>query len=90
MAQVQYIGAQVVVKSSTARVRLVPGEGKIIINKREAEDYLPYEILIQIMKQPLVTTQTLGSYDCTVNVNGGGFTGQEERSVMVLHVHYYS
>lgn len=75
MAQVQYIGTGRR-KSSVARVRLVPGEGNIVINKRDVEDYVPYETLREIIKQPLVTTQTLGSYDVHVNVNGGGFTGQ--------------
>lgn len=75
MAQVQYLGTGRR-KSSTARVRLVPGEGKIIINKRDAEDYVPFETLREIIKQPLVTTDTLGSYDIHVNVNGGGYTGQ--------------
>ncbi|MCM3757743.1 MULTISPECIES: 30S ribosomal protein S9 [Sporosarcina] len=75
MAQVQYIGTGRR-KSSTARVRLVPGEGKIIINKRDAEEYVPFETLREIIKQPLVTTGTLGSYDIHVNVNGGGYTGQ--------------
>ncbi|MBD7907496.1 30S ribosomal protein S9 [Sporosarcina gallistercoris] len=75
MAQVQYIGTGRR-KSSTARVRLVPGEGKIIINKRDAEEYVPFETLREIIKQPLVTTDTLGSYDIHVNVSGGGYTGQ--------------
>ncbi|WP_025783832.1 30S ribosomal protein S9 [Sporosarcina sp. D27] len=75
MAQVQYIGTGRR-KSSTARVRLVPGEGKIVINKRDAEEYVPFETLREIIKQPLVTTGTLGSYDIHVNVNGGGYTGQ--------------
>lgn len=75
MAQVQYIGTGRR-KSSTARVRLVPGTGKIVINKRDIEDYLPYETLHLIINQPLVATETTGSYDIHVNVNGGGFTGQ--------------
>ena len=75
MAQVQYLGTGRR-KSSTARVRLVPGEGKIVINKRDAEEYVPFETLREIIKQPLVATGTLGSYDIHVNVNGGGFTGQ--------------
>ncbi|MEG0385781.1 30S ribosomal protein S9 [Solibacillus cecembensis] len=75
MAQVQYIGTGRR-KSSTARVRLVPGEGKIVINNRDVADYLPYETLLLIINQPLVTTETKGSYDVHVNVNGGGFTGQ--------------
>ncbi|WP_010307875.1 30S ribosomal protein S9 [Kurthia senegalensis] len=75
MAQVQYIGTGRR-KSSTARVRLVPGEGKIVINNRAVENYVPFETLREIIKQPLVATETLGSYDVFVNVNGGGFTGQ--------------
>ena len=75
MAQVQYIGTGRR-KSSTARVRLVPGEGNIVINNREIGDYLPYETLHLIINQPLEATQTKGSYDVHVNVNGGGFTGQ--------------
>jgi small subunit ribosomal protein S9 len=75
LAQVQYIGTGRR-KNSTARVRLVPGDGTITINKRDVSDYVPYETLEQIIKQPLVATETLGSYDVLVNVNGGGFTGQ--------------
>jgi len=75
LAQVQYIGTGRR-KNSTARVRLVPGDGTITINKRDVADYVPYETLQQIIKQPLVATDTLGSYDIIVNVNGGGFTGQ--------------
>ncbi|CAM3243835.1 30S ribosomal protein S9 [Filibacter tadaridae] len=75
MAQVQYIGTGRR-KSSVARVRLVPGDGTITINKRDVEDYVPYATLREIIKQPLVITETLGSYDILVNVDGGGFTGQ--------------
>ena len=75
MAQVQYLGTGRR-KSSVARVRLVPGDGKIIINKRDVEDYVPFETLREIIKQPLNTTETLGSYDVLVNVHGGGYTGQ--------------
>ncbi|PSL29601.1 SSU ribosomal protein S9P [Planomicrobium soli] len=75
MAQVQYIGTGRR-KNSTARVRLVPGDGTITINNRDVSDYVPYETLEQIIKQPLVATETLGSYNVLVNVKGGGFTGQ--------------
>jgi len=75
LAQVQYIGTGRR-KSSVARVRLVPGEGKITINKRDIEEYVPFETLRAVIKQPLVATETLGSYDIHVNVNGGGYTGQ--------------
>jgi small subunit ribosomal protein S9 len=75
LAQVQYIGTGRR-KSSVARVRLVPGTGKIIINDRDIENYIPFEALRTVVKQPLVATETLGSYDVLVNVNGGGYTGQ--------------
>lgn len=75
MAQVQYIGTGRR-KSSVARVRLVPGNGQILINDRGIEDYIPFEALREVVKQPLVATETLGSYDVVVNVNGGGYTGQ--------------
>lgn len=63
-------------KSSVAKVRLVSGTGKIVINKRKPEDYFPNELVIQDMMQPLTVTETTKSYDVQVNVYGGGFTGQ--------------
>jgi small subunit ribosomal protein S9 len=75
LAQVQYIGTGRR-KSSVARVRLVPGSGKIVINDRDIESYIPFEALRVVVKQPLVATETLGSYDVLVNVSGGGYTGQ--------------
>lgn len=75
MAQVQYLGTGRR-KSSVARVRLVPGDGKIVVNNRDVEDYVPFETLREVIKQPLVATETLGSYDIHVNVHGGGYTGQ--------------
>lgn len=75
MAQVQYYGTGRR-KSSVARVRLVPGEGRIVINDREINEYFPFDTLILVVKQPLVATETTGSYDVLVNVSGGGFTGQ--------------
>ncbi|GAB3069743.1 30S ribosomal protein S9 [Virgibacillus ainsalahensis] len=75
MAQVQYYGTGRR-KKSTARVRLVPGTGNITINGRVAKDYFPYETQLLIMNQPLATTETEGTYDIVVNVDGGGFTGQ--------------
>jgi len=75
LAQVQYYGTGRR-KKSTARVRLVPGTGRIVINDREAADYFPYETQLIIINQPLVTTETNGTYDVLVNVHGGGFTGQ--------------
>ncbi|WP_072217357.1 30S ribosomal protein S9, partial [Listeria monocytogenes] len=75
MAQVQYYGTGRR-KSSVARVRLVPGDGKIVINNRDWEDYIPFAALREVIKQPLVATETLGNYDVLVNVRGGGYTGQ--------------
>ncbi|KRM54232.1 30S ribosomal protein S9 [Lacticaseibacillus sharpeae] len=63
-------------KNSVARVRLVPGTGKITMNGKDAHDYLPFENLILDMTQPFGLTETVGQYDALVNVNGGGFTGQ--------------
>lgn len=63
-------------KSAVARVRLVPGTGKIVINKRDLTEYIKYETLRTIVREPLVITDTLGQYDVLVNVAGGGYTGQ--------------
>lgn len=75
MAKVQYYGTGRR-KSSVARVRLVPGDGKIIVNDRDIEQYIPFAALREVVKQPLVVTDTLGRYDVLVNVKGGGYTGQ--------------
>lgn len=75
MAQVQYYGTGRR-KKSTARVRLVPGNGKVVINGRDAESYFPYDTQRLILNQPLAVTETEGTYDVLVNVHGGGFTGQ--------------
>lgn len=63
-------------KTSVARVRLVPGNGKVTINKKDIEDYFNYETLRVLVKEPLQITDTLDKYDVLVNVEGGGFTGQ--------------
>ena len=63
-------------KKSVARVYLMPGEGKITINKRDIDDYFGMETLKTIVRQPLVATSTNGKYDVLVNVYGGGYTGQ--------------
>ncbi|GGB49285.1 30S ribosomal protein S9 [Virgibacillus dakarensis] len=75
MAQVQYYGTGRR-KKSTARVRLVPGTGRVVINDRDAKDYFPYETQLLILNQPLAATETQGTYDVLVKVHGGGFTGQ--------------
>ncbi len=64
-------------KKSVARVRLVAGEGNIIINKRDIDNYFGgLETLKLIVKQPLELTKTLGQFDVLVNVFGGGVSGQ--------------
>ena len=63
-------------KTSVARVKLIPGKGKITINGRDVRDYLPYETLIMDLEQPLVLTNTKDMFDVELNVHGGGFSGQ--------------
>ncbi|MCL2703764.1 MAG: 30S ribosomal protein S9 [Defluviitaleaceae bacterium] len=63
-------------KSSIARVYLLPGTGKITVNKRDIDDYFGPETLKLIIRQPLELTNLTGRYDVRVNVKGGGFTGQ--------------
>ncbi|MFM9332322.1 MULTISPECIES: 30S ribosomal protein S9 [Paenibacillus] len=75
MATVQYYGTGRR-KHSVARVRLIPGEGRIVINKRDINEYFGLETLKLIVKQPLNLTETLGRYDVLVIANGGGMSGQ--------------
>jgi small subunit ribosomal protein S9 len=75
LAQVQYIGTGRR-KNSVARVRLVPGSGKITMNGKSIEDYIPFANLREVVLQPFGATETTGNYDVLVNVNGGGFSGQ--------------
>lgn len=75
MAKVQYYGTGRR-KKAVARVRLVPGDGKVIVNSRELDDYFGLETLKLIVRQPLVLTETIGRFDVIANVKGGGFTGQ--------------
>ncbi|MCI9419061.1 MAG: 30S ribosomal protein S9 [Eubacterium sp.] len=63
-------------KSSVARVYLMPGSGKITINKKDMDDYFGLETLKIIVRQPLEATNTVDKFDILVNVKGGGFTGQ--------------
>ncbi len=74
MAKIEYsaVGRR---KKAVARVRLVAGDGKITINKRDIDNYFGLETLKMSVRQPLVFTGT-GSYDVFVNVVGGGLTGQ--------------
>ncbi len=63
-------------KTSVARVRLVPGEGNIIINGRSLMEYFGLKTLELIVKQPLNVTDTIGKYDVVAKVEGGGPSGQ--------------
>ena len=74
MAKVEYtaVGRR---KKAVARVRLVPGDGKIVINKRDIDDYFGLETLKMTVRQPLTLTNTT-SFDVMVNVAGGGIAGQ--------------
>ncbi len=63
-------------KKSIARVYLMPGTGKITINKRDIDEYLGLETLKLLVRQPLVATDNVDKFDVMVNVRGGGFTGQ--------------
>ena len=63
-------------KSSIARVRIIAGKGKITINKKDIEEYFGLATLKQIVRQPLVLTNTTDKYDVYVTVNGGGLGGQ--------------
>lgn len=63
-------------KTSVARVRLVPGQGNIVINGRSLEEYLGLKTLQMVVQQPLELTQTGDKFDVLVNVHGGGISGQ--------------
>ena len=63
-------------KTSVARVRLVPGEGKVMINKRSMDEYFGLGTLKLIVRQPLVLTDTADKYDVIADVKGGGASGQ--------------
>ncbi len=63
-------------KSSVARVRLIPGTGKITVNGRDVNEYMPFPVLVMDLKQPLELTNNLETFDIECNVVGGGFSGQ--------------
>ena len=63
-------------KSSVARVRLVPGSGKITVNGKDVQEYMPFEVLVMDLKQPLVVTNNENTFDVNAEVIGGGFSGQ--------------
>ena len=63
-------------KSSVARVFLTEGTGKIVVNGRDVNEYMPYATLVMDLKQPLELTGTSEKFDINATVKGGGFTGQ--------------
>lgn len=63
-------------KRSIARVRMTSGKGKITINGRDVNEYLPFKTLVMDLTQPLDATKTRDKFDITITVNGGGFSGQ--------------
>lgn len=63
-------------KTSVARVILTPGKGNILVNNRNVDEYFPQAILVMDLKRPLTLTGNENNFDVTVNVSGGGFTGQ--------------
>jgi len=75
MAIVEYYGTGKR-KSSTARVRLLPGEGKVMVNKRDLSDYFKNETQRTIVRYPLALTDNIGKFDIKALVDGGGTSGQ--------------
>ena len=75
MAKVDYsaVGRR---KKAVARVRLVAGDGKVTINKRDIDNYFGLETLKMVVRQPMVSTDTLGKVDIVATVEGGGVSGQ--------------
>jgi small subunit ribosomal protein S9 len=63
-------------KTSTARVRIKKGDGKIVVNSRPFEDYFPLSLTRKIIVQPLTVTETALKFDVFANIEGGGSTGQ--------------
>ena len=71
-------------KTAVARISMTPGKGQIKINGRVFADYFPSEILQIVVNQPFALTNTLGSFDVTANVDGGGIKGQAEALRMAI------
>ena len=63
-------------KGSVAKVTLTPGTGKITVNGKDVHEYMPYEVLVMDLKQPLVVTNNENTFDVKAEVIGGGFSGQ--------------
>ena len=75
MSTVHKIGRR---KTSVARVYVRPGSGVITINKKDSKEYFGTDVLVYKVNQPFLLTETVGQYDVTVNIFGGGITGQAE------------
>ena len=75
MAEIQYYatGRR---KTSVARVYLRPGSGKIVVNRRDFDEYFPNRVLKMVIRQPLLLTETDDKFDILINVEGGGPSGQ--------------
>ena len=71
-------------KTAVARISMTPGKGQIKINGRVLADYFPSEILQIVVNQPFALTNTVGSFDVTANVDGGGIKGQAEALRMAI------
>ena len=71
-------------KTSVARVYVKPGSGNITINRKDSKEYFGTDVLVYKINQPFLLTETVGQYDVTVNVFGGGITGQAEAIRMGL------
>ena len=63
-------------KGSVAKVTLTPGTGKVTVNGKDVHEYMPYEVLVMDLMQPLVATKNETTFDVDANVTGGGFSGQ--------------
>ena len=63
-------------KRSVAQIRMTAGKGNITVNGKDVNEYMPFATLVMDLKQPLVLTNTENTFDITVKVNGGGFSGQ--------------
>jgi small subunit ribosomal protein S9 len=71
-------------KTAIARISMTPGKGQIKINGRTLTDYFPSEILQIVVNQPFALTNTVGSFDVTANIDGGGIKGQAEALRMAI------
>ena len=75
MAEIEYYGTGRR-KTAVARVYLRPGTGKIMVNRRDFDEYFPNQVLKMVIRQPLLLTETADKFDILVNVVGGGPSGQ--------------